>query len=109
LQQRVHPTDIAAAQSSVQVTAGASRPDGGADLARSWEAAYGRSPNPSEAYRLAIRAVEHVALPVILPGNDRATLGTAKSRIAQSPGGSPLVVELDVCARVAAVTFASLD
>lgn len=41
-----------------------------------WAAAFGRSPNPSEAYRSAVRAVEAAAQDVVLPSNNRATLGT---------------------------------
>lgn len=85
LQRRLDPADLDAAQGAVRAAADASRPEGGSDLAQAWEAAYGRSPNPSEAYRLAIRAVEHVALPVVLPKDQAGTLGKARARVAQSP------------------------
>jgi len=39
----------------------------------------GAGPDPSGAYREAVRAVEAVAKPVILPNNDRATLGQMES------------------------------
>lgn len=48
----------------------------GVRLARSWEELYGLAPNPSEAYRLSILAVEDAAVPVVSPGNKSATLGT---------------------------------
>ena len=35
----------------------------------------GRNPDPSSAYREAIRAVEVVAAPVVIPGDSLATLG----------------------------------
>jgi hypothetical protein len=35
----------------------------------------GRNPDESTAYREAIRAVEAAAKPVIIPKNDKATLG----------------------------------
>jgi hypothetical protein len=44
-------------------------------LARAWKAIYGLSPNPSEGYRLAVRAVEAAAIPVALPNDRDATLG----------------------------------
>lgn len=44
-------------------------------LAAAWSKLTGRNPDPSGAYREAVRAVEAVAKPVVLPSNDRATLG----------------------------------
>lgn len=48
----------------------------GVRLARAWEQLYGLTPNPSEAYRLSILAVEDAAVPVVSLGNKSATLGT---------------------------------
>ncbi|MEU5904627.1 hypothetical protein ABZ780_09640 [Micromonospora sp. NPDC047467] len=48
----------------------------GTRLAKAWEELYGLTPNASEAYRLAILAVEDAAVPVVSPSNSRATLGT---------------------------------
>jgi hypothetical protein len=48
----------------------------GVRLAKAWEELYGLTPNPSEAYRLAILAVEDCAVPVVSPKNSSATLGT---------------------------------
>lgn len=45
-------------------------------LRQAWAAVFGIDPNPSEAYRLAVKAVEAAAIPVVSPTNDRATLGT---------------------------------
>jgi hypothetical protein len=86
LQRRLDPADVGAAQGAVQAAAAASRPEAGTDLAQAWEAAYGRHPSPSEAYRLAIRAVEHIALPLVIPNDQIPTLGKARARIASSPG-----------------------
>lgn len=44
-------------------------------LSDAWHAAYGRSPNPSEAYRDAVRAAEAAAKPVVTPDDPTATLG----------------------------------
>jgi hypothetical protein len=44
-------------------------------LATAWNRAYGRNPDPSGAYRDAIRAVEASAKPIILPADPVATLG----------------------------------
>ena len=48
----------------------------GKHLAKAWENLYGIQQNISEAYRLAILAVEDAAIPRISPYNGRATLGT---------------------------------
>jgi hypothetical protein len=52
-----------------------------ADRARShlqtaWHSLMGRDPNPSTAYREAIRAIEAVGKPLISPNNSKSTLGT---------------------------------
>lgn len=53
----------------------------GVRLARAWEELYGLHPNPSEAYRLAILAVEDAAVPVVSPRNAKATLGTVLKQL----------------------------
>ncbi|RMI09285.1 hypothetical protein EBM89_10995 [Cellulomonas triticagri] len=64
----------------------------GVRLARAWEELYGIDSNPSEAYRLAILAVEDAAVPVVSPTNERATLGTVLSQL-ESQGNSRLPME----------------
>lgn len=44
-------------------------------LITAWNRLSGRNPDPSSGYREAVRAVEAAAKPVVLPDNDRATLG----------------------------------
>jgi hypothetical protein len=46
-------------------------------LRAAWTAAYGLHPDPSAAYRDAIRAVEAVVLPIALPRDPTPTLGKA--------------------------------
>ena len=58
----------------------------GKHLAKAWENLYGIQHNISEAYRLAILAVEDAAIPRISPYNGRATLGTVL-RDLESQGG----------------------
>jgi hypothetical protein len=68
----------------VQVAADAVMTRGGQAgirLAKAWEELYGITPNASEAYRLAILAVEDAAIPVASPQNSRATLGTVLSQL----------------------------
>lgn len=66
----------------------------GVRLARAWENVYGIAPNPSEAYRLAILAVEDAAIPVVSPKNEKATLGTVIAQMSdQGDWGLPLARE----------------
>jgi hypothetical protein len=53
----------------------------GVRLAKAWEHIYGMAGSSSEAYRLAIQAVEDAAIPVVSPTNIRATLGTVIAQI----------------------------
>lgn len=55
----------------------------GPELAKAWSALYGRNPDPGQAYQLAVKAVEHVAIPVVDPNNAKASLGTVASRLFQ--------------------------
>ncbi len=41
-----------------------------------WAAAFGRLPDPEEAYEKAIKSVEEAAATIVSPSNTRATLGT---------------------------------
>ncbi len=44
-------------------------------LGEAWRHLYGRQPNPSEAYRRAVCAVEVAAIPVVTPNDLKATMG----------------------------------
>ncbi|MFL5799803.1 MAG: hypothetical protein ACJ77A_17985 [Actinomycetota bacterium] len=54
-------------------------------LALAWTDLYGRNPNPSGAYREAVKAVEAAAQPILLPQNDRATLGQLIAAVRDAP------------------------
>jgi hypothetical protein len=54
-------------------------------LDSAWSRLMGRDPDPSGAYREAVRAVEAVAKPVVLPNNDRATLGVMIAAMKEKP------------------------
>lgn len=45
-------------------------------LRTAWNNAFGRTPNPSNAYSNSIKAIEAAAWPVITPKDNKATLGT---------------------------------
>lgn len=71
LQRRV-PAGVQVAADSIMARSGRA----GVRLAKAWEQVYGLDPNASEAYRLAILAVEDASIPVVSPSNTMATLGT---------------------------------
>jgi hypothetical protein len=73
LERRVDPT-LTAAVAKAANSAGNSAAE---YLRAAWSAAYGLHPNPSAAYRDAIRAVEAVVLPIALPRDPKPTLGKA--------------------------------
>jgi hypothetical protein len=54
-------------------------------LTRAWSKLAGRDPDPSTAYREAIRAVECVAKPVVTPKDSQATLGKMIAAMRQAP------------------------
>lgn len=60
-------------------------PRAGDHLQKAWHSAYGRSPNPSDAYLEAVKAVEAAARPVVIPKDPKATLGTMIRALEQAP------------------------
>jgi hypothetical protein len=72
-----------AAERVAQLTTSGTR--AGQHLREAWHGVYGRSPNPSHAYREAIRAVEAVAIPVVSPKHAKATLGTVIGDMKAAP------------------------
>lgn len=65
-----------------EVMGGAGR--AGLRLARAWELLYGPNPNPSEAYRHAILAIEDASIKVVLPKDKDATLGRVIGQMAST-------------------------
>jgi hypothetical protein len=80
-------------------------------LEAAWSKLVGRNPDPSGAYREAVRAVEAVAKPVVLPANDRATLGQMIAAIKDKPGKwtATLGTVDDIRAQMEAVWKGQLD
>jgi hypothetical protein len=63
----------------------------GALLSEAWHAAFGRSPDPEEAYEKAIKAVEEAGAEKVAPKNGKATLGSmARTMEAQKDWALPL-------------------
>lgn len=57
----------------------------GQHLRLAWQAVYGRRKDASTAYREAVRAVEAVAKPVVIPNDSGATLGKMIKAIKDAP------------------------
>jgi hypothetical protein len=58
----------------------------GARLASAWASAFGISPHPSQAYSLAVKAVEDAAVQVVCPNDSLATLGKIISQMRNAGG-----------------------
>ena len=77
LEPRVDPTVTAAFDCAV---AAADRTT--AELLRdAWGHTYGLRSDPTTAYRQAVRAVEEIACPLVLPNSPKATLGTVRDHL----------------------------
>lgn len=79
---RVDPT----AEQVFRDTVTAAPPTAGDLLRKAWHHAYKPDPDPTTAYRDAIRAVEEVACPWVLPNDDKATLGKVVANLRQASG-----------------------
>ncbi|MEU4345594.1 hypothetical protein AB0H00_30810 [Nocardia sp. NPDC023852] len=67
--------------------AAASQPsdDAARELSEAWAQAYGRTPDPSDAWDHAIKAVEAALWPLVIPNNPKATLGSIEKAIEAKP------------------------
>lgn len=54
-------------------------------LKQAWQDVYGRTTDPSDGYREAVRAVEAIAQPVVLPSDAKATLGKMVTALRAKP------------------------
>jgi hypothetical protein len=88
LERRVDDTAVAA----FERVAATANDEASMHLRRAWTATYGRDPEPSRAYGEAVRAVEAVACPVLLPEDPRPTLGRAIARLRDRPDEWHLVL-----------------
>jgi hypothetical protein len=68
---------------SLDDTIATSEPTSARYLRDAWRHAYGLNPDPTAAYREAVRAVEEVACPLVLPKDEAATLGKVVASLQQ--------------------------
>lgn len=68
---------------AAEQTAAVAGPDAGALLAEAWRRTYGLHPDPTTGYRDAVRAVEEVVCPLVLPNDGAATLGKVIAHLRQ--------------------------
>jgi hypothetical protein len=64
-----------------------------AELAEAWRNAYGRNPNPSDAWDHAIKAVETVLIPIVCPTKNKPTLADVAGCLKAQPDQWKLQLE----------------
>ncbi|MGH3696787.1 MAG: hypothetical protein ACRDRX_22860 [Pseudonocardiaceae bacterium] len=62
------------------------------ELVEAWRKAYGREPDPSDAWDHSIKAVEHILKPVVCPSNAKATLSNVIGDLRSQPQRWKLVL-----------------
>jgi hypothetical protein len=88
LERRVDETAAKAFERSATV----SGDEAGRHLRQAWTATYGLHPDPTTAYREAVRAVEAVACPLVLPNDPKRTLGKVIGHIKDASGKWALAI-----------------
>lgn len=61
-------------------------------LRDAWASTYGLHPEPGDAYADAIRAVEEIAIPLLLPSSPAPTLGAVRSTLDKGRANYELVI-----------------
>lgn len=80
LERRVAQTSSDAFQQAV-----APGDDAAEELSTAWALAYGRNPDPSDAWDHAIKAVEATLIPIVVPNKAKATLGDVAGVLKSTP------------------------
>ncbi|MFE7551050.1 hypothetical protein [Streptomyces gardneri] len=92
LQRIVDLTVTPAATGAQHDAVAAGRPDAAAHLASAWAKAYAREADPSGSYTDSVKAVEDLAVPLLLPPQDKPTLGTVLVELRRNPDRFELVI-----------------
>jgi hypothetical protein len=80
LVRRVDPTTM---QAFATVTA--TQDSASDELAEAWSKAYGRHPDASDAWDHAIKAIESLLIPIVVPTKDKANLGSVAGHLKTNP------------------------
>ena len=67
--------------------------DASTELEESWARAYGKDSNASDAWDHAIKAVEALYIPIVVPGMQKANLGSVAGQLKANPAGFRFVIE----------------
>lgn len=105
LRRRIDSTATAAFSAAALAATTSEHHQAADDLAQAWAKTYGLHPDPSEAYRLAIRAVEHAAVPVVLPQNRAATLTQVRNHLKDAQAKWQLATGGDVATLTSMLTL----
>jgi hypothetical protein len=97
LERRVDDTAVAA----FERTAATASDEASMHLRRAWSATYGRDPEPSRGYGDAVRAVEAVACPLVLPDDPKPTLGKVIARLREPDTRDQLLAETEAAVSLA--------
>ena len=92
LERRVNPVAHAQAITAADAAEQAGLPAAGERLLAAWNSVYALKPDPSSAYRDAIRAVEAVANPLFLPTAPAPTLGQVIRHLDQHGSDYDMVI-----------------
>ncbi|MCU1590957.1 MAG: hypothetical protein JWP11_2213 [Frankiales bacterium] len=100
LQRRVDET---ANEAALRATA----PDdaASAELREAWAQVYGVKPNASDAWDHAIKAVEEILVPIVVPKKEKATLGDVAGQLKAQPDLWALTLESSAASPTAVQTF----
>jgi len=86
LVRRIDETAADAAEKAAQAADDSPRAgSAGKQLRPAWQAIYGLEPEPEQAYRDAVKAVESAAHAIVEPNNARATLGSMRGELRAHP------------------------
>jgi hypothetical protein len=88
LERRVDDATVA----SFECVAAAASDEASMHLRRAWTATYGRDPEPSRAYGEAVRAVEAITCPLLLPKDPKPTLGKVIAHLRDKPDDWQLIL-----------------
>lgn len=92
LERRTDAVVTASAKQVIDATEASGRDKAAQFLREAWASTYGLHPEPGDAYADAVRAVEEVANPLLLPRSPAPTLGAVRSTLVQGRANYELVI-----------------